>query len=68
MPPSPPPGTTKAPIALVILLTGLVMVGQMSTSMYLPSLPSLADDLEVEPAGIKLTMTVFLAAFAAAQL
>jgi DHA1 family bicyclomycin/chloramphenicol resistance-like MFS transporter len=66
--PSPPPGATKAPIALVILLTGLVMVGQMSTSMYLPSLPSLADDLEVEPAGIKLTMTVFLAAFAAAQL
>ena len=65
---SPPSGTTKAPIGLVILLTSLVMVGQMSTSMYLPSLPSLSDDLDVEPAGIKLTMTVFLAAFAAAQL
>jgi MFS transporter, DHA1 family, multidrug resistance protein len=62
------PRGTKAPIALVILLTGLVLVGQMSTSMYLPSLPSLADDLDVEPAGIKLTMTVFLAAFAVAQL
>lgn len=62
------PGAIKAPIALVILLTSLVMVGQMSTSMYLPSLPSLADDLGVEPAGVKLTMTVFLAAFAAAQL
>jgi DHA1 family bicyclomycin/chloramphenicol resistance-like MFS transporter len=61
-------GTIKAPIALVILLTALVMVGQMSTSMYLPSLPSLADELAVEPAGVKLTMTVFLAAFAAAQL
>ena len=44
------------------------MVGQMSTSMYLPSLPSLADDLHVEAAGVKMTMTVFLAAFAAAQL
>jgi MFS transporter, DHA1 family, multidrug resistance protein len=66
-----PPATsigTKAPIALVILLTGLVMIGQMSTSMYLPSLPSLADDLDVEPSGVKLTMTVFLAAFAVAQL
>jgi DHA1 family bicyclomycin/chloramphenicol resistance-like MFS transporter len=60
--------STKAPIGLVILLTSLVMVGQMSTSMYLPSLPSLAAELDVEPAGIKLTMTVFLAAFAAAQL
>jgi DHA1 family bicyclomycin/chloramphenicol resistance-like MFS transporter len=59
---------TKAPITLVILLTGLVMIGQMSTSMYLPSLPSLADDLDVEPSGVKLTMTVFLAAFAVAQL
>lgn len=58
----------KAPIALVILLTGLVMIGQMSTSTYLPSLPSLADDLDVEPSGVKLTMTVFLAAFAVAQL
>jgi DHA1 family bicyclomycin/chloramphenicol resistance-like MFS transporter len=63
-----PGRATKAPIGLVILLTGLVMVGQMSTSMYLPSLPSLADDLDVEPGGVKLTMTVFLAAFAAAQL
>jgi MFS transporter, DHA1 family, multidrug resistance protein len=66
-----PPATsigTKAPIALVVLLTGLVMIGQMSTSMYLPSLPSLADDLDVEPSGVKLTMTVFLAAFAVAQL
>ena len=58
----------KAPIGLVILLTSLVMVGQMSTSMYLPSLPSLANDLHVEAAGVKMTMTVFLAAFALAQL
>jgi DHA1 family bicyclomycin/chloramphenicol resistance-like MFS transporter len=58
----------KAPLGLVILLTSLVMVGQMSTSMYLPSLPSLADDLNVEAAGVKMTMTVFLAAFAVAQL
>jgi MFS transporter, DHA1 family, multidrug resistance protein len=67
-PHSPRTGTTTAPIALVILLTSLVMVGQMSTSMYLPSMPTLADDLDADPAGVKLTMTVFLAAFAAAQL
>lgn len=58
----------KAPIGLVILLTSLVMVGQMSTSLYLPSLPSLAQDLDVDAPGVKMTMTVFLAAFAAAQL
>lgn len=52
----------------MILLTSLVMVGQMSTSMYLPSMPSLAADLGADPGAVKLTMTVFLAAFAAAQL
>ena len=52
----------------MILLTSLVMVGQMSTSLYLPSMPSLAGELGADPGGIKLTMTVFLAAFAAAQL
>lgn len=62
------PSTTTAPVTLVLLLTSLVMVGQMSTSMYLPSLPSLTDDLAADPGGVKLTMTVFLAAFAAAQL
>lgn len=65
---SPKLGTTAAPIALVILLTSLVMVGQMSTSMYLPSMPSVTDDLGADPGDVKLTMTVFLAAFAAAQL
>jgi DHA1 family bicyclomycin/chloramphenicol resistance-like MFS transporter len=55
-------------LGLIVLLTSLVMVGQMSTSMYLPSLPSLADELAADAAGVKLTMTVFLAAFATAQL
>jgi|HigsolmetaAR202D_1030399.scaffolds.fasta_scaffold04110_4 drug resistance transporter, Bcr/CflA subfamily len=67
----PPPTITpkhKAPLAFVLLLTGLVMVGQMSTSMYLPSLPALTQDFRADPADAKLTMTVFLAAYAVAQL
>lgn len=53
---------------LIALLTALVMVGQMSTSLYVPSLPSLADALDADTAEVKLTMTVFLIAFAISQL
>ncbi|MBI3708783.1 MAG: multidrug effflux MFS transporter [Proteobacteria bacterium] len=53
---------------LIGLLTGLVMLGQMSTSLYIPSLPSLTDALAADPAEVKLTMTGFLAAFALGQL
>jgi DHA1 family bicyclomycin/chloramphenicol resistance-like MFS transporter len=52
----------------VVIVTGLVMLGLMSTSMYVPSLPSLSDQLDADPGLVKLTMTVFLVAFAVAQL
>jgi len=66
--PAGPKPAPDVPVAFVILLTALVMVGQMSTSMYLPSLPSLAGDLGADPGSVKLTMTVFLVAFGVAQL
>lgn len=53
---------------LITLLTLLIVLGQMSTSLYTPSLPSMADALSADPAEVKLTMTVFLLAFAFAQL
>jgi MFS transporter, DHA1 family, multidrug resistance protein len=67
-PSKPPLQTAKVSKRLIALLTAMVMVGQMSTSLYVPSLPFLADDLGVDTAEVKLTMTVFLIAFALSQL
>lgn len=64
----PLPQPAKVSKRLIALLTALVMVGQMSTSLYVPSLPSLADALDADAAEVKLTMTVFLIAFAISQL
>ena len=51
-----------------MLLTSLVMVAQLSTSLYIPSLPSLSDALAADPAEVKMTMTAFLFTYALAQL
>lgn len=51
-----------------MLLTSLVMVAQLSTSLYIPSLPSLAEALVADPAEVKMTMTAFLFTYALAQL
>ena len=44
------------------------MLGQMATSLYVPSLPYIDDELAAGPTVVKLTMTVFLWAFALSQL
>jgi MFS transporter, DHA1 family, multidrug resistance protein len=58
----------RATIGTIALLTAISMLGQMSIAMYTPSLPSLAQALGAPASEVKLTMTVFLAAFACAQL
>lgn len=50
------------------LLTALVALGPISTDLYLPSLPAMARAFGAPPAEIQLTLSVFLAGFAAAQL
>ena len=67
-PDHPPTNGPHASVGTVALLTSLVMLAQLATSLYLPSLPSLAEAFDVEAGEVKLTMTVFLAAFALAQL
>ncbi|MGQ0662378.1 MAG: multidrug effflux MFS transporter [Pseudomonadota bacterium] len=62
------PVAARASGGTIALLTSLVLLGQMSTSLYLPSLPSLPAALATDPASVQLTMTAFLAAFAVAQL
>ncbi len=52
----------------VILLALMVGVGQISIALYLPSLPSIADALGTTTSHAQLTMTVYFAGFAAAQL
>jgi MFS transporter, DHA1 family, multidrug resistance protein len=58
----------RAKAGTIALLTAISMLGQMSIAMYTPSLPSLAQALGAPASEVKLTMTVFLAAFACAQL
>jgi DHA1 family bicyclomycin/chloramphenicol resistance-like MFS transporter len=50
------------------LLTGLTALGSISVSIYLPSLPSLSLALHAPAASVKLSLTVFLFAFALSQL
>ncbi len=57
-----------ASLAVGALLTVLVALGQISTSIYIPSLPSLVEAFDTVPARVNLTLSVFLVGFAVAQL
>ncbi len=50
------------------LLTALVALGQISTSIYIPSLPAIVADLAATQAQVNLTLSGFLAGFAVCQL
>jgi MFS transporter, DHA1 family, multidrug resistance protein len=58
----------RATLGAIALLTSMVMLGQMSISLYIPSLPSMGQALMAPPDQVKLTMTFYLAALALAQL
>ena len=53
---------------MIILLTSLTAIGPLSTSIYLPSLPSLAADLGASTGEAQLTLTASLIGFALLQL
>ncbi len=50
------------------LLTALVALGQISTSIYIPSLPSLVESLATDAEKVNLTLSMFLFGFAVGQL
>ena len=53
---------------LALLLTTLVALGPLSTDLYLPALPGLTQVFVTGVARVQLTLSVFLAGFAVAQL
>lgn len=55
-------------LVLVCLLTALVALGPLSTDMYLPSLPAIAQSFGTSSGQAQLTLSVFMAGFAASQL
>jgi DHA1 family bicyclomycin/chloramphenicol resistance-like MFS transporter len=57
-----------ATLRLGALLTALVALGPISTDMYLPALPTLGRAFAADPAQVQLTLSMFLAGFACAQL
>jgi MFS transporter, DHA1 family, multidrug resistance protein len=66
----PPPSGRLRPdsTAGTVLLTALVAIGSFSVSIYTPSMPALVEDFHTRPAMVKLTLSLFLVGFAAAQL
>ena len=54
-------------LAFGALLTVLVALGQISNSVYIPSMPALVMALDTDMARVNLTFTVFLAGFAVSQ-
>ncbi len=50
------------------LIIALVAVGPLSTDLYLPSLPAIGRDLAADVAGTQLTLSIYMVAFAVAQL
>lgn len=57
--------THRSFIALLGLLVGL---SPLAIDMYLPSMPSIADDLQASPGAVQMTVSVYLFFFAVPQL
>lgn len=53
---------------LILLMAYLTGIGQLALSLYLPSLPAIADDYGVADAQVQLTFTLFILIFAVVQL
>jgi DHA1 family bicyclomycin/chloramphenicol resistance-like MFS transporter len=56
------------PAGLTAILTGLVALGSISVSIYLPALPEIGKDLSAGQSAGAATLTVFLLTFALGQL
>jgi DHA1 family bicyclomycin/chloramphenicol resistance-like MFS transporter len=55
-------------LATTLAIAALVALGPLSTDMYLPALPTLARAFDTDSGRVQLTLSLFLAGFAIAQL
>ncbi|MFC3227818.1 multidrug effflux MFS transporter [Marinibaculum pumilum] len=62
------PAGPASQAGLLALVSSFTATGIIATSIYVPSLPAIAQDLAASPAAVKLTLSVFLATFAVGQL
>jgi DHA1 family bicyclomycin/chloramphenicol resistance-like MFS transporter len=65
------PGELMSPrqrLSLVLVLGILIAIGPLTIDMYLPSLPTITDDLQTTAAAVQLTLTGTLAGLALGQL
>jgi DHA1 family bicyclomycin/chloramphenicol resistance-like MFS transporter len=65
--PTPPP-RTAAGRRLLVLLIAMASVGPLSVNIIVPAIPGLAVSLKAEPAAVQLTISLFFAGLACAQL
>lgn len=60
--------TVEESRGLIAILTALAILGQMSQSLYLPSMPSIDDALMTTREMVKLTLAAFMLSYALGQL
>jgi len=64
----PPEIVRRPPLHLILVLSGLMSLGSLSTDMYLPALPTIGAAFGVSVASVQLTLTTFLVGFCLGQL
>ena len=62
------PIAARPPLHLLLVLSGMMSLGSLSTDMYLPALPTLAQTFGVTIGAVQLTLTTFLVGFCSGQL
>ncbi|MFF2541899.1 multidrug effflux MFS transporter [Kitasatospora sp. NPDC058063] len=66
--PAPATGQARPGWAVIAALGGIAGLGPLTTDLYLPGLPAIADDLVAQPAAVQLTLTFSMLGVAAGQL
>jgi DHA1 family bicyclomycin/chloramphenicol resistance-like MFS transporter len=62
------PPTSAAGRGLLVLLIAMASVGPLAVNIIIPAVPGLATSLEADPAAVQLTISLFFAGLATAQL
>jgi len=66
--PSPNHPEIRRDLGLILLLASFSALGQFANSIYLPSLPAIAVELDAAMAAVQMTLSIFMAGFALSML